>query len=504
MKVRVKRALISVSDKTGLVEFVRRLVGAGVEIVSSGGTASALMEAGLAVTTVSEVTGAPEMLGGRVKTLHPRIHGGILASTADPEHVRQLEEQGIEPFQLVVVNLYPFAETVATEGVTAAEAIEHIDIGGPALIRAAAKNHDSVAMATSPAWYAPIAEQVESGGIEQELRVELAREAFFHTAAYDAAIVEWMERDEALPLRLVLPLRRTGVLRYGENPHQPGALYLDDGRFQPWSVLHGKEMSFNNHLDLEAARRLVHAIEAPAVVIVKHTNACGVAIGSNLVEAFHRAWECDPVSAFGGVVAFNRELDTETAEAILAGGFIEIVAAQPIRTEALDLLVKRKDLRVVAAGAPLDRGLDLRRVEDGMVGQVWDTPDQTDWSLATSREPTGTELADLRLVWTVAAHTKSNAVVVGKGGMAVGIGAGDQSRVGAARRALVTAGPRAEGAVAASDAFFPFPDGVALLAAAGVVAIVAPGGSKRDPDVVAEAERLGITFLLAERRHFRH
>jgi phosphoribosylaminoimidazolecarboxamide formyltransferase / IMP cyclohydrolase len=505
VKVPVKRALISVSDKSGLVEFARRLVAAGVELVASGGTATSLSEAGLPVTSVSDVTGAPELLGGRVKTLHPRIHAGILARRTDPEHQRQLEEQGIKPFELVVVNLYPFGETVAAGDVSVDEAIEQIDIGGPSLIRAAAKNHESVAVVTSPAWYGPIAEQVQSGGIDHELRVRLAREAFFHTAAYDAAIVGWMERDEELPIRLVLPMRRVGLLRYGENPHQPGAIYLDDGHFQPWSVLHGKEMSFNNHLDLDSARRLVHSFVEPAAVIVKHTNPCGVAIGSNLVEAYQRAWECDPLSAFGGVVAFNRELDVETAQAIVAGGFIEIVAADPIRTEALDVLAKRKDLRVVATGAPLNRGLDLRRVEDGMVGQLWDGPDETGWSLATSRKPTSVELASLRLAWTVAANSKSNAVVIARDGMAVGIGAGDQSRVGAARRALVTAGAtRALGAVAASDAFFPFPDGVVLLAEAGVVAVVAPGGSIRDPEVVAEAERLGMTFLLAERRHFRH
>lgn len=504
VKVKVKRALISVSDKTGLAEFGRRLAAAGVEIVSSGGTSSALTEAGVKVTPVSEVTGAPEMLGGRVKTLHPRIHAGILARSTDPDHGRQLEEHGIESFQLVVVNLYPFAETAARAGVSEEEVIEQIDIGGPALIRAAAKNRESVAVVTNPAWYSPVVDQIESGGVEEDLRIKMAREAFFHTAAYDAAIVRWMERDEVLPIRLVLPLRQTRMLRYGENPHQPGAIYLEDGRSEPWQVLAGKEMSFNNHLDLEAARRLVHAIDEPAAVIVKHTNACGAATGANSVEAFHRAWECDPVSAFGGVVAFNRELEVETAEAIVAAGFIEIVAAQPIRKDALGVLVQKKDLRVVVTGAPLDVGLDLRRVEDGVVAQTWDTVDASVWTVATSREPTGSDVADLRLAWTVAAYTKSNAVVVARGGMAVGIGAGDQSRVGAAQRALAKAGDRATGAVAASDAFFPFPDGLEVLAEGGIVAIVAPGGSKRDTEVTAAAERLGITLFLAEQRHFRH
>ena len=504
VKVKVKRALISVSDKTGLAEFGRRLAAAGVEIVSSGGTSSALTEAGVKVTPVSEVTGAPEMLGGRVKTLHPRIHAGILARSTDPDHGRQLEEHGIESFQLVVVNLYPFAETAARAGVSEEEVIEQIDIGGPALIRAAAKNRESVAVVTNPAWYSPVVDQIESGGVEEDLRIKMAREAFFHTAAYDAAILRWMERDEVLPIRLVLPLRQTRMLRYGENPHQPGSIYLEDGRFEPWQVLAGKEMSFNNHLDLEAARRLVHAIDEPAAVIVKHTNACGVATGANSVEAFHRAWECDPVSAFGGVVAFNRGIEVETAEAIVAAGFIEIVAAHLIRKDALDVLVQKKDLRVVVTGAPLDGGLDLRRVEDGVVAQTWDTVDASVWTVATSREPTGSDVADLRLAWTVAAHTKSNAVVVARGGMAVGIGAGDQSRVGAAQRALAKAGDRATGAVAASDAFFPFPDGLEVLAEGGIVAIVAPGGSKRDAEVTAAAERLGITLFLAGQRHFRH
>ncbi len=504
MKLAVKRALVSVSDKEGLAGFCRRLRQAGVEIVSSGGTAAALAEEGIPVTSVSEVTGAPEMLGGRVKTLHPRIHAGILAKTSDPEHRRQLEDQGIEPFQLVVVNLYPFAATAAVAGASEEEVIEQIDIGGPALIRAAAKNHRHVAVVTHPAWYSLVAEQIEAGGVEEELVVKMAREAFFHTAAYDAAIVAWLHRDEQLPSRMVLPLRRHEVLRYGENPHQAGAAYLEEGAEPFFAQFQGKEMSFNNYLDVEASRRLAFEIAGKAAVIVKHTNACGVATAGTLAEAFRRAWDCDPLSAFGGVVALNRELDAETAQAVVEAGFVEVVSAPSIAAEALDVLAAKKDLRVLAASAPGRKGLDLRRIERGLVAQEWDVAWPATWASATSGSVPEALEADLRLAWTVAAHTKSNAVVIVKDGMAVGVGAGDQSRVGAAERALARAGDRAQGAVAAGDAFFPFPDGVEALAAAGVVAIVAPGGSRRDQEVIAAAEGLGITLLLADERHFRH
>ncbi|HEU4749847.1 MAG TPA: bifunctional phosphoribosylaminoimidazolecarboxamide formyltransferase/IMP cyclohydrolase [Acidimicrobiia bacterium] len=504
MKVKVKRALISVSDKTGLAEFGRRLAAAGVEIVSSGGTSSALTEAGVKVTPVSEVTGAPEMLGGRVKTLHPRIHAGILARSTDPDHGRQLEEHGIESFQLVVVNLYPFAETAARAGVSEEEVIEQIDIGGPALIRAAAKNYESVAVLTVPSMYGPVADQIEAGGIEDDLRRLLAREAFFHTAGYDAAIVAWMHREDLMPGRMVLSLRRQQVLRYGENPHQTGAAYTEEGVYPPFDLYQGKEMSFNNYLDVEASRRLVFDIDEPAAVIVKHTNPCGVALAVTITEAFTRAWECDPVSAFGGVVALNRQLDADTARAITEAGFIEAVSAPSIAAAASSILATKKDLRVLATAPTQRQGFDLRRIEGGMVAQEWDAVNSENWKPVTSRPLSDEEAADLRLAWTVAAHTKSNAVVVAVGGMAVGIGAGDQSRVGAAQRALAKAGDRATGAVAASDAFFPFPDGLEVLAEGGIVAIVAPGGSKRDAEVTAAAERLRITLFLAEQRHFRH
>jgi phosphoribosylaminoimidazolecarboxamide formyltransferase/IMP cyclohydrolase len=504
VRLEVKRALVSVSDKAGLVDFCGRLRKSGVEIVSSGGTAAVLAEAGMAVTLVSDVTAAPEMLGGRVKTLHPRIHAGILAKTSDPEHLRQLEAEGIEPFQLVVVNLYPFRETAARPGTSPEEVIEQIDIGGPALTRAAAKNHQHVAVVTRPDWYPLVAEQIEEGGVEEDLRVELAREAFFHTAAYDAAIVAWFHRDQPLPARMAIPLRRRQVLRYGENPHQEGAAYLEEGA-EPFFTQHqGKEMSFNNYLDLEASRRLAFEISGPAAVIVKHTNPCGVATGATLTEAFRRAWDCDPLSAFGGVVALNQALEVDTAQALVGAGFLEVVSAPSIAPEALEVLAAKKDLRVLAAAPPALAGLDLRRIEGGLLAQGWDSAWPVNWAQAGTHPLPPEREADARLAWAVAAHTRSNSVVIVSEGMAVGVGAGDQSRVGAAERALVRAGDRARGAVAAGDAFFPFPDGVEVLAGAGVVAVVAPGGSRRDQEVIAAADRLGIALLLADQRHFRH
>jgi phosphoribosylaminoimidazolecarboxamide formyltransferase/IMP cyclohydrolase len=504
MKVAVRRALLSVSDKSGLVDFARRLDRAGVEIVSSGGTAAELQAAGVAVTPVSEVTGAPEMLGGRVKTLHPRIHAGILARADDPEHLRQLSEQGIEPFQLVVVNLYPFRQTAARIGVSEADVIEQIDIGGPALVRAAAKNYHSVAVVTTPDRYQEVAAQVEAGGTELELRRELAGEAFFHTSAYDAAVVGWWHRDHPLPRRAVLAMERWQSLRYGENPHQEAAAYQLAGDAVPFRVLQGKEMSFNNFLDLEAARRLAFDLEGTGAVIVKHTNPCGVAVDPDLATAFTKAWECDPLSAFGGVVAVNRRLDLATAGAIVAAGFVEVVSAPAVTAEAAAGLAARRDLRLVESPPPTLAGWDLRRIEGGLLAQQWDRAAAGEWASMTDRPLQPAEEADLRLAWTVAAHTKSNAVVVVRELMAVGVGAGDQSRVGAAERALARAGDRAEGAVAASDAFFPFPDGIETLARAGVVAVVAPGGSKRDQEVVAAAADLGISLVFTDRRHFRH
>ncbi|MGZ5382993.1 MAG: bifunctional phosphoribosylaminoimidazolecarboxamide formyltransferase/IMP cyclohydrolase [Acidimicrobiia bacterium] len=503
----VRRALISVYDKTDLVPFVGKLAAAGAEIVSSGGTARVLEEAGLVVTRVADVTGSPEILGGRVKTLHPKIHGGILADPSDAEHRADLEHHGVEAFQLVVVNLYPFEASVALDDVTDRQAIENIDIGGPAMIRAAAKNHAHVGVVTSPAQYAEVVAAVEKGGLDGEMRRELARAAFYRTAAYDAAILRWLEPDE-LPARLVLALERRRVLRYGENPHQTAAAYREAGEDGWWTSaaqLQGKEMSFNNYVDTEAAWRLVWEFEDPAAVVVKHTNASGVAVADSLLEAFGAAWECDPLSAFGSVVSLNRPLDGPTAEAI-GEVFVEVVIAPEVTQAAVDTLAGKKNLRVLVAPAPHPGGIDLRRLDGGFVAQTRDgiTEGPDDWRVMTSRPPTPDEWSDLELAWVVAAHTKSNAVVIARDGAAVGVGAGDQSRVGAAERAVARAGERAVGAVAASDAFFPFRDGLDLLAGAGVKAVIEPGGSIRDEEVIVAAEQAGIALVFTGRRHFRH
>jgi phosphoribosylaminoimidazolecarboxamide formyltransferase/IMP cyclohydrolase len=498
-RILVKRALISVYDKTGLADFARRLAAAGVEIVSSGGTAVALTVGGIEVSTVSEVTGAPEMLGGRVKTLHPSIHGAILARTDDEGDLAELAAQGIEPFQLVVVSLYPFRETLATPGVTEDEIIEKIDIGGPTMIRAAAKNHRYVAVVTSSDQYDVVAKAVEDGGLDDELRRRLAAEAFFHTAAYDAAIVGWIGPDR------VIPLRHSSGLRYGENPHQSGEIYVED-RATPWwasAVLHqGKEMSFNNYMDAEAAWRLASS-QTGCVAIVKHTNACGAAYGGEVAETFERAWACDPLSAFGGVIGINGTIDRATAESI-ADKFVEVVVCSTIDEEAKEILGRKESLRVLEAPPPGEADGDMRRLESGFLIQERDTTEGEDWKVVSERPPAEAERAELEFAWKVAMHTKSNAIVVVKDRAAVGVGAGDQSRVGAAERALARAGDRAVGAVAGSDAFFPFRDGLDALARAGVTAVVEPGGSRNDQELIDAANEHGIALLFSGRRHFRH
>lgn len=503
--VRVERALVSVYDKTGLIEFATRLADAGVEIVSSGGTATALSESGLPVTPVEEVTGAPEMLGGRVKTLHPAIHGAILADLADPNHRADVISRGLAPIQLVVVNLYPFEETVAEEGVTEEAAIEKIDVGGPTMIRAAAKNHAWVGVVTDPSQYDEVASAVEAGGLGSKTRRQLAERAFFRTAAYDAAIVNWMAEGE-LPERLVLPFERESQLRYGENPHQAAASYRQVGARAWWAdaaITQGKAMSFNNHLDAEAAWRLVNRFEEPAVVVVKHSNPCGVAVAEEVVTAYQQAWECDPLSAFGGVVAINREIDGATAEMIVAK-FVEVVVAPGVGEEAATILQAKPNLRVLVATPPAENDMDLRRLDGGIVMQARDSIRDEAWTVVSERAPTEAEMSDLRFAWTVAASTKSNAIVVARRRAAVGVGAGDQSRVGAAERALVRSGERSRGAVAASDAFFPFADGLETLAEAGVTAIVEPGGSMRDDEVIQAANAAGIALVFTGQRHFLH
>lgn len=505
----VRRALLSVYDKTGLVAFAHRLVAAGVELVSSGGTSAALASAGLAVTRVEDVTGAPEMLGGRVKTLHPRIHAGILANLGEDDHEADLEAHGISPFELVVVNLYPFEETVTKPGVTEEEAIEKIDVGGPTMVRAAAKNHAWVAVVTSPDQYEAMAAAVEEGGTVLRYRTELAKAAFFRTASYDAAIVRWLERSAELPERTVLALERRDALRYGENPHQLAASYAEVGRGGWWTTVHqlqGKQMSFNNLADAEAAWRLVAEFPDPTCVIIKHANACGAAQALSPLDAFVKAWACDPVSAFGSVVAFNRGLDGPTASAIAEAGFVEIVIAPEVYAPAGEALSVKPNLRLLEASPANPNDPDLRRIDGGFLVQARDQvePSEGEWQVVTTRAPSDAEWADLRFAWRLAAHTKSNAIVIATDGSAVGVGAGDQSRVGAAVRALEKAGERASGAVAASDAFFPFADGVEALASAGIKAIIQPGGSKGDDAVVAAAGAHGIAMVFTGRRHFRH
>ena len=506
----VRKALISVSDKTGLVDLAARLHGAGVEIVSSGGTAGHIADAGIPVMPVAEITEAPEMLGGRVKTLHPSIHGGILANLDDEQHVDDLEARGIDPFQLVVVNLYPFLETVGA-GATNDEVVEQIDIGGPALIRAAAKNHRWVGVVVSPNRYNEVAAAIEAGGLSAELRRSLADEAFATTAAYETAIASWFAGDRN-PGAVSNALDHVETLRYGENPHQYAALYAEqrgDGWWRHTEQLQGKAMSFNNYADTEAAWRLVADLAAPAAVVVKHTNPCGCAEADSQAAAFSAAWECDPLSAFGGVIALNTELDEATAERI-AKYFVEVVIAPSISASGAAALADRNNLRLLQAPFPGADDLDVRRIEGGYLIQERDQvalgekglPEA--WSTVGSRDPTEAEIANLRFAWTVAAHTKSNAIVVAKDLAAVGVGAGDQSRVGAAERALSRAGHRSNGAVAASDGFFPFPDGVEVLAAAGVTAIVEPGGSVKDEDVIAAADEHELALVFTGRRHFLH
>jgi len=494
----VKRALVSVFDKTGLVPFVKRLEAAGYEIVSSGGTSRVLSEAGIELLTVENVTGSAQLLGGRVKTLHPRIHAGILARGELDE--AEMSEHGIDRFDLVVCNLYPFEETVADATATESEIIEKIDIGGPAMVRAAAKNHRHVGVVVSPEQYDEVAKAIEAGGLDHDLRRRLAAEAFFHTASYDAAIVGWIGDDA------VISLRRSGELRYGENPHQSASVFREPGASAWWaaSTQHqGKDMSFNNYSDAEAAWRLAGDLGDGAVVVVKHTNPAGAARGDSMVEAFERAWDGDSLAAFGGVIAINGDFD-EGVAAALADRFVEVVVARSVSEAALEMMAAKKNVRVLTAPLPSADDLDYRRIEGGFLVQDRDQVELGGWETVSEREATEAELGSLRFAWVVGAHTKSNGVVIATGEQVVGVGAGDQSRVGAAERAVARAGNRAGGAVAASDAFFPFRDGLDALADAGVTAIAQPGGSVNDQEVIDAANERGLALVFTHRRHFRH
>lgn len=494
----MSRALVSVYDKDGLVSFVKRLVAAGYDIVSSGGTARALRDAGIEVVDVENVTGSPEILGGRVKTLHPKIHGGILARGEIDD--ADLADNDISRFDLVVCNLYPFRDTVADPEASELDIIEKIDIGGPAMVRAAAKNHRHVGVVVSPAQYDEVASAVESGGLDADLRRRLAAEAFIHTASYDAAIVGWLGDD------LVVPLRHAGELRYGENPHQSASVYREEGVESWWSeanLIQGKEMSFNNYVDAEAAWRLACELGDGAVTVIKHTNAAGAARGGSVVDAFQWAWDGDSMAAFGGVIGVNGEIDRETAR-LLVDRFVEVVVARSVSEDARSVMESKQNMRVLVSPAPAPGGYDYRRIEGGFLRQQRDEVDMSDWNVVSKREPTPEEMAALQFAWVVAAHTKSNAIVIARGEQAVGVGAGDQSRVGAAERAVAKAGERAIGGVAASDAFFPFRDGLDTLADAGVTAVVEPGGSRNDQEVIDAANERDLALVFTGMRHFRH
>jgi phosphoribosylaminoimidazolecarboxamide formyltransferase/IMP cyclohydrolase len=517
---KVTRALISVSNKDGILEFAREISKLGIEILSTGGTAKMLRDAGVRVKDVSEFTGFPEMLDGRVKTLHPKVHGGLLGIRSNPEHVKQMKQHGIEPIDLVVVNLYPFEQTVAKPGVSFEEAIENIDIGGPTMLRSAAKNHRDVAVVVSPRDYGRVLEEIrKTGEVSAKTRFELCRTVFLHTARYDSAISAWLdnqvpaEEKTRFPNILTLQFEKVQNLRYGENPHQEAAFYREFGRKEP-SVstakqLHGKEMSFNNFLDANSALELAKEYDETAAVIVKHNNPCGAASGSNLVDVYRRARDCDPVSAFGGVIAFNRMVDFETAKE-LAATFVEVVVAPEFAPDALAELKKKKDIRLLdvgpkVSGAP--EGMDMKKVVGGLIYQDRDLgkiADVRSLRVATKRKPTDEEYEALAFAWKVCKHVKSNAIVFTKKDRTVGIGAGQMSRLDSVRLAVMKAQSSLKGTVLASDAFFPFRDGLDEAAKAGVTAVIQPGGSLKDEEVVKAADEHGIAMIITGMRHFRH
>jgi phosphoribosylaminoimidazolecarboxamide formyltransferase/IMP cyclohydrolase len=508
----VLRALIAVFDKDGVVDLARGLSELGVELVSSGGTAATIAAADIDVTPVEAVTGFPEMLDGRVKTLHPRIHAGILADRRKPEHGSQLAEHDIEPIDLVVVNLYPFRETVAS-GAGEDDVIEKIDIGGPAMVRAAAKNFASVAVVVSPSRYGEVLDAIgNEGGLSIEMRRALAVEAFAHTAAYDAAVAGWFAKgDAAMPAFVGLAFDKVTDLRYGENPHQHGALYRASGGPGVLGgaevLVEGKEMSFNNWLDVDAAITLAADLEplGPAAVIVKHNNPCGAAVRDTLASSYASAFESDTVSAFGGIVAFGREADEDAARA-MAEVFTEVVVAPSFTAAALGVFAQRKSLRVIRAPLPEPGGLDVRVLPGGALVQDADAAPESaaDLEVVSTRRPTEDEWHDLRFAWIVSMRVKSNAIVFARDLATVGVGAGQMSRVDASVLAVRKAGDRAKGSVMASDAFFPFPDAVEVAADAGVTAVIHPGGSIRDDEVLAVAEDRGMAVVVTGRRHFRH
>ncbi len=517
--IKINRALISVSDKEGVVDFARALLTRGVEIVSTGGTAQLLKLNGVAVKEVAEFTGFPEMMEGRVKTLHPKVHGGILARRDSRDHVQAMQDHGIAPIDMVVVNLYPFERTVARPGCTMDDAIENIDIGGPAMVRAAAKNHAFVAVVTDPADYAPLVEKMKATGgrLGFAERYALAAKAFSHTAEYDGMISSWLTaRDadgevRAFPERLNMQWRLAQTLRYGENPHQSAAFYVERnpprGTLAGFTQLQGKELSYNNIADADAAWECCRTFEVPACVIIKHANPCGVAVADSPLAAYRNAFRTDPTSAFGGIIAFNRAVDGDTAEAV-SKQFAEVIIAPEYNAEARRVLRPKQNLRllILEPARELNR-LEMKRVGGGLLVQTADDFDLAELRVVTRREPTEAEMNDLVFAFRVAKFVKSNAIVFCKGGMTLGVGAGQMSRVDSTRIASIkakNAGLSLRGSVAASDAFFPFRDGLDVVAKAGARAVIQPGGSVRDEEVIAAADGHGLAMVFTGMRHFRH
>ena len=514
----MKRALISVSDKTGVVDLAKGLAALGAEILSTGGTAKTLREAGVAVTDVAAYTGSPEILDGRVKTLHPKIHGGLLARRSVPAHVEQMKEHQIGPIDMVVVNLYPFEATIGKPTCHFDDAIENIDIGGPSMLRSAAKNHDDVLVVVDPADYDRVLKALQDNIVTQALRRELAMKVFQHTARYDGVIAAYLERqvqggDVKFPKLLSLQFDLGEILRYGENPHQQGAFYRERQSNEPsvsrGRILHGKAMSYNNYLDANAALELAKEYDETAVAIIKHNNPCGVALGATPVEAYVRARETDPVSAFGGVIAFNRSVDLAAAKEITST-FVEVVVAPGFAEDALTELKRKKDLRLLDVG-PLAKvkqeGYDLKKLVGGLIVQERDLGTLTDLRalpVPTVRKPTDEEYAACAFAWKVCKHVKSNAIIYAKPGQTVGIGAGQMSRVDSVKLAAMKSQLPVKGCVMASDAFFPFRDGLDAAAQAGITAVIQPGGSIRDAEVVKAADEHGLAMIMTGMRHFRH
>jgi phosphoribosylaminoimidazolecarboxamide formyltransferase/IMP cyclohydrolase len=518
---KISRALISVSDKTGIVEFAKELAGYGVEILSTGGTAKLLRDAGLSVKDVSDFTGFPEMLDGRVKTLHPKVHGGLLGMRGNPEHVATMKAHGIEPIDMVVVNLYPFEATVAKPDCTLADAIENIDIGGPTMLRSAAKNNADVTVLVDHADYRTVLDEMKQNGgvVSPGTNFKLAVKVYQHTAAYDGAISNWLgartgEGVAEYPDTLTIQVKKAQGMRYGENPHQTAAFYVErhvkEASIATARQIQGKELSYNNIGDTDAALECIKQFnEGPACVIVKHANPCGVAIGATLLEAYDRAHKTDPESAFGGIIAFNGELDEATAKAIVDRQFVEVIIAPVVSAGASVVVAAKKNVRLLECGRwqeSLPR-LDLKRVNGGLLVQQTDLSLHGELKVVSKRQPTEKELIDMLFTWRVAKFVKSNAIVYGKDGMTIGVGAGQMSRVNSARIAAIkaeNAGLEVKGAVMASDAFFPFRDGIDNAAQAGITAVIQPGGSMRDEEVIAAADEHGMAMVFTSMRHFRH